>query len=279
MIVSAGHGESPFTHQSTGAQLAHQARQSRVDSILVLVPRGPSPAQFARCETTFVNSRISTSSTSASGCPLSDLWSFHARIWVSALREPDAPANVRLVPIPLKAVMGVVALALALVTVFAVRRVARASAGVVSPVCVAAELRATVGLQGATGSQLGGVSVTNASRHTCALPATPQVSLIWHGRRLAVRQVAFPAGWLRAEYPHGSTRVRVLKPRQTAFVVLQWWTWCGPRPWGRGYFKGFVKLRLPGQQSSVMARLREVAAPYCNSPPSTLRVSPFLPPS
>jgi hypothetical protein len=196
----------------------------------------------------------------------------------SALREADALANARLVPIQLKVVMGVVALGLVPATVFAVGNVARAWAGVGSTKCVPAELRASAGLQGATGSQLGGVSVTNASDHTCALPVAPQVSLVWHGRELAVRQVAFTPSWLRSEYPHGSTRIRLLGPRRTAFVVLQWWNWCGPRPWGRGNLQGFLQLRLPGQPGSVMARLREVAAPYCNRPPSTLRVSPFLPP-
>jgi hypothetical protein len=180
-------------------------------------------------------------------------------------------------PIRLKVVIGVVVLGLVPAIVFAEGRLGRASAGVASPKCVPADLRATAGLQGATGSELGGVSVTNASHRTCALPVTPQVSLVWHGQKLAVRQVAFPLGWLRSEYPHGLMRVRLLKPRLTAFVVLQWWNWCGPRPWGRGHLQGFVQLRLPGQPNSIMARLRETAAPYCNRPPSTLRVSPFLP--
>ena len=196
----------------------------------------------------------------------------------SALRELDAHANVRLVPIQRTVVMGLVALGLVPATVFAVGGVARGSAGVGSPKCVPAELRATAGLQGATGSQLGGVSVTNASDHTCALPVTPQVSLVWHGRKLAGRQVAFPPSWSRSEYPHGSTPVRLLGPRRSAFAVLQWWNWCGPRPWGRGYLQGFVQLRLPGQPGSVMARLHETAAPHCNRPPSILRVSPFVPP-
>jgi hypothetical protein len=138
-------------------------------------------------------------------------------------------------------------------------------------------LRATAGLQGATGSELGGISITNASGHTCALPATPRISLVWHGRTLAVRQAAFPAGWLGAKAPHGTARVRLLKPSGTAFVVLQWWNWCGPQPWGRGYFRGLVRLQLPGQPGSVVARLDEVTAPYCNAPPSILRVSGFLP--
>jgi len=148
-----------------------------------------------------------------------------------------------------------------------------------TPACMPAGLRATAGFQGATGSMLGGLSVTNTSGHTCALPTTPQVSLIWHGRTLAVQRVAFPHGWLHSQYPRGSSRLHLLKPGQTAFVVLQWWNWCGPKLSSRGYFQGGVALRLGSQPGGVvMARLRDVAPPYCNGPPSTMRVSGFLPP-
>jgi uncharacterized protein DUF4232 len=201
------------------------------------------------------------------------------RAYGERLARAGRSCERKMVPAQLKVIICVVVLGLVPGTVFAAGRVARGSASVVSPMCVPADLRATAGLQGATGSELGGISVTNASHRTCALPVTPQVSLVWHGRKLAVRQVAFPPGWLRSEYPHGSTRVRLLKSRRTAFVVLQWWNWCGPQPWGRGYLQGFVQLRLPGRPGGIMARLRETAAPYCNRPPSTLRVSPFLPPA
>jgi hypothetical protein len=146
--------------------------------------------------------------------------------------------------------------------------------------CRPDQLRGSAGLQGATGSQLGGVLLTNRARTPCVLPATPpRVSLTWRSRRLAVRQLAFPRGWLDSEYPRGSRRMGLLPPGQSTYVVLQWWNWCGPRPWGRGYFRGVVEVRLPGTSRSVVARLLEVAAPYCNAPPSTLRVSGFLRPA
>src|SRR5258706_1851376 len=88
--------------------------------------------------------------------------------------------------------------------------------------CLPAALRATAGFQGATQSMLGGLSITNTSAHACALPPTPKVSLVWHGRTLAVQQVAFPQGWLSSQYPWGTSRVHRLEPGQRAFVVLQW---------------------------------------------------------
>ena len=166
-------------------------------------------------------------------------------------------------------------LGLAVVAVIALASGAAASSNRVA-VCVPSDLRAWAGLQGATGSELGGIWVANKGASACVLPSTPRVSLLWHSRRLPVRQLTFPRSWLDAEYPHGSARVRLLLRGKTTFVVLQWWNWCGPRPWGGGYFPGRVELRLPGKSGKVVAPLRETGAPYCNAPPSTLRVSGFL---
>jgi hypothetical protein len=150
------------------------------------------------------------------------------------------------------------------------------SGGGTASLCNAAQLKASAGFQGATGSDLGGLSIKNTSGHPCALPLTPRVSLIWHGISLAVRQVAFPTGWLKDQFPH-TTPLHRLRAGQTALVVLQWWNWCGPQPLGRS-FRGSVQLRLPGAASSLLAPVHNVTPPYCNAPPSTLRVSSFLAP-
>jgi len=147
--------------------------------------------------------------------------------------------------------------------------------------CTPSQLRAVAGLQGATGSQLGGISLVNRGVAACTLPrSAPRVSFVWRGR-LAVRQVAFPLGWLDSQYSRGSTQMHVLQPGRTTFVVLQWWNWCGPRPWGRGFFPGVLEVRLAGSRGRVIARLRgaKVVPPFCNAPPSTLRVSGFLRPT
>jgi hypothetical protein len=94
-----------------------------------------------------------------------------------------------------------------------------------------------------------------------------------------VRQVAFPRHSLESLYPREPTRIHLLEPGQRAYVVLQWWNWCGPRPWGRDYFAGVVELQLTGRRGKVVARLLETAAPYFNAPPSALRVSGFLRPT
>jgi hypothetical protein len=91
-----------------------------------------------------------------------------------------------------------------------------------------------------------------------------------------VRQVAFSRHSLEWLYPRGPTRMHLLEPGQRTNVVLQWWNWCGPRPWGRGYFPGVVELQLAARRGRVVARLLETAAPRCDAPPSTLRVSGFL---
>jgi hypothetical protein len=145
--------------------------------------------------------------------------------------------------------------------------------------CAPHQLRATAGLQGATGSQLGGVMLMNLGTARCVLPRrAPRVSLAWRGHRLSVHQIPFPKRWLDAEYPSGSSRLSVLRPGRRAYVVLQWWNWCGPRPWGNGYFPGVIQMELPGQARAIIAPLRESGTPYCNRPPSTLRVSGFLRP-
>src|SRR5436305_488212 len=70
----------------------------------------------------------------------------------------------------------------------------------ISP-CLPSQLRAVAGLQGATGSELGGISLLNRGSAACVLPRTaPQVSFIWRGRRLAVQQVSFPPRWLDSQY-------------------------------------------------------------------------------
>jgi hypothetical protein len=147
-----------------------------------------------------------------------------------------------------------------------------------APSCRSADLEARAGLQGATGSLLGGVLVTNRGGLRCTLPKVPHVSLVWNGRTLAVKQVQFPQRWLDSQWAwRGTTPIRVLHPRQSAFVVLQWHNWCGARPF---YSRQDVELRLPGQAKNVVAHLEDTARPRCDvsSASSTLRVSPFLPP-
>lgn len=86
--------------------------------------------------------------------------------------------------------------------------------------------------------------------------------------------------------PNWGQHVRVLAPRARAQVILQWFNWCGPTPWGSG--RGFhltVALRIPHRLAPIQATTTElVVPPYCNQKPragtgSMLRVSPFVAPS
>jgi hypothetical protein len=154
------------------------------------------------------------------------------------------------------------------------------------PACGAPDLRATAELQGATGSQLGGVTVSNRGTLACGLAAKPSISFSWRERQLSVKTTPFPSGWLRRMNPHWSQVIRVLAPRARAQVILQWFNWCGATPWGSG--RGFhltVALRVPNQPAPIRATTLElVVPPYCNQKPragtgSVLRVSPFVVPS
>jgi len=158
--------------------------------------------------------------------------------------------------------------------------------GAAAPACSAPDLRATAGLQGATGSQLGGVTISNGGTLACTLPAKPLIALSWRERQLFVRTTPFPSGWLSRMNPHWGHRISVLAPRAGAQVILQWFNWCGPTPWGsRRGFHLTVALRVPHQPAPIHATTTELAvAPYCNRKPragtgSMLRVSPFVAPS
>jgi hypothetical protein len=152
-----------------------------------------------------------------------------------------------------------------------------------TPVCGRPDLHASASFQGATGSELGGLSVKNVSSLACTLPATPDIKVSWHNRPLAVRQVPFPSGWLARMNPGWATPLHVLAPGASGRVVLQWSNWCGPQPWRHGTFRPVVELKLPNQPGVLTARVDAISAPACNAPSaargraSTMRVSSFVP--
>lgn len=146
--------------------------------------------------------------------------------------------------------------------------------------CAAPVLRANASFGGATGSLLGGMRVTNRDPTSCTLPTSAKVALSWRGQQLAVKSTAFPPGWLASMSSRWKQRVRVLHPHQHAVVVLQWMNWCGSWPRQQQSFRPTVELFLPASVLPLRATLGYgVRPPFCNHPPSTLRVSPFVPPS
>jgi hypothetical protein len=140
-----------------------------------------------------------------------------------------------------------------------------------APSCRAQDLRAKLFLQGATGSLVGGVRLTNGGRSACSLLGRPQIvftgaaasSTTWHVKKLARSPeppdvLADPPGSLRA-----------LQPGKSAGVALFWSNWCGARPDG-------IDIVLANGTDLVIPVAQ---TPRCDAKqaPSILSVTPFAP--
>jgi Protein of unknown function (DUF4232) len=85
--------------------------------------------------------------------------------------------------------------------------------------CRSSQLSASAGLNGAVGTMLGPVTLTNNGGSACSLPTgRPSVRILWQRRVLATRETA-----LRPDAPP----VHVLAPHSTAAVMMDWSNWCG----------------------------------------------------
>jgi hypothetical protein len=130
--------------------------------------------------------------------------------------------------------------------------------------CDLTKLHATAGLQSATGSMLGGISLSNPGP-TCTLADQPHVVLLWHGLRVTPPQRRFDPGALRSMGPFHLNRTIV--HGKSLFVWLQWWNYCGAKPWGTKSFRPVAILRINGEPGAVRPTFRDpIAPPYCNSP-------------
>lgn len=139
----------------------------------------------------------------------------------------------------------------------------------VAPPCRAAALGAQLGLQGATGSLAGGVSLRTKGAEPCSLRGRLQVRFL---------DGSDPAGvdltTLAPQRPEPGVPVpslRALRPGESAFVRIWWSNWCGePTPTTLG-------LRLPSGDEIDLALGK--AAPRCDAPgsPSSLAVGPLEP--
>jgi hypothetical protein len=139
-----------------------------------------------------------------------------------------------------------------------------ATAASKNPTCNLRTLGASVGLQGATGSMLGGLSVRNPGA-TCTLAGRPVVEFRWHGKRVTPPQTPFDPRSLRSLGAIHSSRTLV--HGRSLFVWVQWWNYCGAKPWGGGGFRPVAVLRVGKQPGSLTVRFRElVVPPFCNSP-------------
>lgn len=150
-----------------------------------------------------------------------------------------------------------------------------------APPCRSVELRAHLFLQGATGSLVGGIRLTNTSTTACSLVGWPHVSFTgqaagatrWQVKRIA----ASPEPLDMLADPPGS--LRALAPGKSAGLSLFWSNWCGPGSHpagGSGTPPNGVKVSLTSGTSLIVPL---VHAPRCDAPqyPSKLLVSPFAP--
>jgi hypothetical protein len=146
--------------------------------------------------------------------------------------------------------------------------------GELTPACGAPDLTATASFyNGATQSLVGAIQLASRSTQRCALPKTPSVFLTWKDRTLPIRHYEF-------RVPSRGV-VSLLKPKRGATVYLQWWNWCGPRPWADARVGPDVELRLGRGRGTVVARLPDPFTPVCGSKsfPSRLGVSRFARPT
>src|SRR6476661_259562 len=92
---------------------------------------------------------------------------------------------------------------------------------VAASLCRASQLSTSAFFGAATGSDLGGATITNTSGTACTLPnGRPVVLIRWRGRELPARQELPPKSW-------GDRAVHVLAPNGRAIVRMQWFEWCG----------------------------------------------------
>ena len=130
--------------------------------------------------------------------------------------------------------------------------------------CRASYLRASLFLNGATGSLLGGVRVTNRTGKACSIAGLPKARLA--GVHKMHYATVFHLGG-RGGLP-GSGPAKILHSGWSATTYMQWWNWCGKR-------RPTIVLVLPRKGGTL--RLKPQGTPRCDAPRSvtTLVVTPF----
>jgi hypothetical protein len=143
--------------------------------------------------------------------------------------------------------------------------------------CTSAELNATASFEGAAGSVVGTVRVTDTGGRSCSLTGRPDLTIVDpDGHTVAMQVVDAEPGWrLNGEPAPQGWPVVLLRPGSAAEVRIGWSNACpqltGPVSWTLG---------LRGDAGTVVATGADgVLVPPCNGPtePSTLQIGPFEP--
>ena len=141
--------------------------------------------------------------------------------------------------------------------------------------CIAANLRATASLDGAAGSVVGSIDLTNAGAETCTLEGRPVLTLFRSpSQEVTVRVNEVNPQWQEnASSPPPGWPVVSLRPGAAAAIRVRWTNACpqltGPALWTVDLGSGRGTLNVSGAE----------AFPPCNgaAEPSTLEVGPYEP--
>jgi len=139
------------------------------------------------------------------------------------------------------------------------------------PACTARQLLVSGGLQGATQSLLGSLTLTNRTGRACALPVAPKrVSFVIGTQVLPTLTLR---GLRGSQAPPGAP-TRVLPAHGLVVAGVQWRNWCGAP---RGDVRLSVELGISADVE-VRGRIGPVTTPSCVDPKhsSTVTVSRFL---
>jgi Domain of unknown function (DUF4232) len=154
-----------------------------------------------------------------------------------------------------------------------------------TPPCTAAQLRATLELQGATGNLAGLISIVNRGSQPCSLLGRPKLGFA--GATSKWRETRYPGPFAPFDPlapPRGS--LRALPTGESVSVGIWWSNWCG-----RGSSDGGASgegptamlLKAPGggtiaiRQNRIGGGKRPLGAPPCYASPSTLGATRFTP--
>lgn len=132
--------------------------------------------------------------------------------------------------------------------------------------CVAGQLEGAGSWQGATGTMLGRVDLTNVSDQSCGLSGYLNVSLISQSGSVlpvTIQHATSNASGGVGSPIVGAPRALVLVPGRSASFLIQWQNWCGPPP---GQLS--VRAALPNGQSMVVAPTMPWGVTNCLSPSS-----------
>ncbi len=168
-----------------------------------------------------------------------------------------------------------------------------ASVSLGTPDCAPGDLVAQAHYQGATGSMLGSVIVTNHGGRSCALSLVPVLRVIGsEAGPLPVEPSPYPpepaASGQPTASPVPSAARLLLTPGASASALFQWFNWCGTRSIGDVSFRivlsaGTLEAAVTGPRQPGQTPYALSEVPRCDFPSgrSTISIEPFqlLPPA